>query len=239
RQQGLAGGGRRCKPLFLASLPPFVFGPAPAPPRCHAGPFRLLSFGRLLPYKGLDLLAEALVQLGPRADLQVRVVGSGPESETLRQLRMLPGVAVENRWVPEDEVGSLLAWADGLVLSHKEASQSGVAAAAVAAGRWVLATRVGGLVEQLQYETLAVFCDPNPLSLASALGSLLAAPPPSLQPSRDPHAAWRNVAESLIAQIESTLLPGSGGKPCRSMPSIITSRICQNRANSGSPLMRT
>ena len=32
-------------------------------------------------------------------------------------LRALPGVSVENRWVAEDEVGALLAWADALVLS--------------------------------------------------------------------------------------------------------------------------
>ena len=45
-----------------------------------AGTLRLLCFGRLLPYKGLDLLAEALARLGPCADLVVRVVGQGTDS---------------------------------------------------------------------------------------------------------------------------------------------------------------
>ena len=59
----------------------------------------------------------------------------------------------------EEEVAALLGWADGLVLSHREASQSGVAAAAIAARRWVIATRVGGLAEQLGRERMAVLCD--------------------------------------------------------------------------------
>lgn len=186
----------RDKPLLFGSHPPFVFGPQPQPPRAHGGKLRLLSFGRMRPYKGLDLLAEALTLLGPRADLAVRVVGQGPESEALRMLRALPAVTVENRWVPEAEVGGLLAWADALVLPYREASQSGVAAAAVAAGRWVIATRVGGLAEQLDGEALAVLCEPRAASIAGALRGLLdggAAPPVHA----DSRAAWRRLAETL------------------------------------------
>ena len=68
------------QPLLLASLPPFVFGPPPPPVRAHGGRLRLLSFGRLLPYKGLDLLADALATARDAAQDRVRVVGSGPES---------------------------------------------------------------------------------------------------------------------------------------------------------------
>ena len=83
------------------------------------------------------------------------MVGSGPESAELATLRAQPGVIVENRWVPDDEIGALFAWADVLVLPYKEASQSGIVPAAIAAGRMVVATRVGGLVEQLRNEGLA------------------------------------------------------------------------------------
>lgn len=202
REQGLTGR----KKLFVASLPPLVFGPPAPRPGSHGGKLRLLSFGRLLPYKGLDLLADALRLLGPSAGMEVRVVGSGPESDTLDRLRALPGVSVENRWVPEDEVGSLLAWADALVLSHREASQSGVAAAAVAARRWVVSTRVGGLTEQLLGEPLARFCEPDAASLAAALHGLIACPPVAGPGECDPHAAWRDVAETLVRQIEQELL---------------------------------
>jgi glycosyltransferase involved in cell wall biosynthesis len=213
REQGLAGTLGSKKPLFMASLPPFVFGPVPPAPRSHGGRLRLLSFGRLLSYKGLDLLADALRLLGPLPEIEVRVVGSGPESDTLQALRALPHVSVENRWVPEEEVGGLLAWSDALVLSHREASQSGVAAAAIAARRWVVATRVGGLEEQLQEEPLAVLCEPDAASLCHALQRLLETPPAIPPASGDPRFEWRAVAEKLLIEIDRALVFDGGPVP--------------------------
>jgi glycosyltransferase involved in cell wall biosynthesis len=149
------------------------------PVRAHGGPFRLLSFGRLLAYKGLDILAGALAQVLPDTPMVVRVVGQGPEGPELAALRRIPGVTVENRWVPETEIPDLLAWADGLVLSHREASQSGVAAAALAARRYLVATRVGGLAEQAAGDASAVLCDVDPDSLAQALRHMLTLPVPA------------------------------------------------------------
>jgi glycosyltransferase involved in cell wall biosynthesis len=184
-------------PLVRASLPPFRFGAAPPPPPLsHGGKLRVLTFGRLLPYKGLDLLAEALHRLGPR-DMEVRVVGQGPEGAALASLRTLPGVRVENRWVEESEIGGLIAWADLLVLPYREASQSGVAAAALAAGRFVLSTRVGGLVQQLGAEPLAVLCDADAMSIAAALDRFVAEPPPVVG-GADADAAWRGFARTVL-----------------------------------------
>jgi glycosyltransferase involved in cell wall biosynthesis len=198
--QGLAQG----KPMLSASLPPYMLPETAPPPRAHGGKLRLLSFGRLLPYKGLHILAEALSRLLPRDDVEVRVIGRGPESAPLDALRRLPGVSVENRWVPEEEVATLLAWADALVLSHTEASQSGVAAAAVAAGRWVVVTRVGGLPEQVEGARFAAVCEPNTESLTAALRSLLdkpadTGPAPVL-------AHWAQSVTTLAAELERTLV---------------------------------
>jgi len=196
-QQGLAQPGR----LVRLYHPPFAMGPPPPPPRAHGGPLRLLFFGRLLPYKGLGLFAAALGKIGPRDDIEVRVVGQGPESEALTTLRALSGVSVENRWVPEGEVPTLLGWADALVLSHTEASQSGVAAAAQATRRWIIATRVGGLVEQLQNEPLAVLCEPSPESLAAAMLSLLTNP---LHDSQvEALGSWQDMARMLVVQLRN------------------------------------
>jgi glycosyltransferase involved in cell wall biosynthesis len=201
REQGLVGH----RPLIMATHLPLVFGPPPPPPRSHGGRLRLLFFGRLLPYKGLDLLAEALLVLGPRGDMEMRVVGSGPDSEVLAKLRKLPGVRVENRWVAESEVGEILAWADALVLPYREASQSGVAAAAIAARRWVVATNVGGIAEQLGGEKLARLCEPNAASLANALRGLLESPPPPSTSPEDPRAAWRGIAADLVREMSVML----------------------------------
>ena len=201
RQQRAARG----KTLLTASLPPFVFGPRPALPLAHGGAMRLLCFGRLLPYKGMDLLEAALRDIGEVPPYEVRIVGQGPDSETLRALAALPGVRVENRWVPEDEVGSLIGWADAVLLPYREASQSGVAAIAIAAGRWVVATRVGGLAEQFRNEPLALLCEPQPGSIRSALTRLLISPPTLPDAETDPRDRWREMAEQLVRQISETL----------------------------------
>ncbi len=194
REQGLAPG----RKLILSAHLPFDFGPAP-PPRSHDG--------RLLPYKGLDLLADAMAALGPRDDLELRVVGQGPDSPVLARLQAMPGVTVENRWVPEDEVGAILAWSDALVLPYREASQSGVAAAALTARRFVVATDVGGIREQLAGVALARLVAPEPAALADALAKLASAPWPAPWPdSRGPQADPRQeIAAALVRDLTAAL----------------------------------
>jgi glycosyltransferase involved in cell wall biosynthesis len=186
--------------LIPFTHPPFAFDlPATARENDRR---HLLCFGRLLPYKGLDLLAEALA-LVP-GEIEVRVVGNGPETPALDALRACPGVSVENRWVPETEIGALLGWSDALILPYREASQSGVAAAAVAAGRPVIATRVGGLQEQLSTAPHAVLCEPNAASLAHAIGQWLETPC-HVAPQADAAGAWRDAATGLLAAIGTAL----------------------------------
>jgi glycosyltransferase involved in cell wall biosynthesis len=187
--------------LIVLPHPPFTFGDMP-PPRTHTGPLRLLFFGRLLAYKGLDLLADAVAQLRTNSAWELRVVGNGPEGPELARLRTLPGVAVENRWVPEDEIGKLIAWADVVLLPYRESSQSGVGPAAIGAGRLVIGTKVGGLIEQLQNEPLATLCEPDPASFSVAMRNLIDAPKSERTSHQsDPREAWRDMARQLLNHV--------------------------------------
>jgi glycosyltransferase involved in cell wall biosynthesis len=201
----------RTRKFLALSHPPFNFGPMPAP-RAHGGPLRVLSFGRLRAYKGLLLLADALSCVAPARD--VRVVGHGPESPALAALRALPGVRVENRWVPEPEISELLAWADVIVLSHVAASQSGVAAAALGAGRFIVATEVGGIGAQLRDMPGVILCPPEPASLAAALNCVADAAIPRRV---DAAAAWRAMAAALLEQVAKQG-QGSALDPLRASP---------------------
>jgi glycosyltransferase involved in cell wall biosynthesis len=192
---------------FVLRLPPLTFGPAAPGPRTHGGPLRLLFFGRLLPYKGLGLLKAAIDDLGCCGQWALRVIGSGPESTDLDALRATPGVTVENRWVPDGEIAALIAWADAIVLPYVEASQSGVAPSAIAAGRIVVATRVGGLAEQVRDYSLARLCDPQPESLAAVLRHLLDEDLTATATCiSDPSKEWRCFATDLVDRVITPIL---------------------------------
>ena len=72
----------------------------------------------------------------------------------------------------------------------------------LAAGRPVIATRVGGLVEQLGGRTGALLCDPTAEGVAGAVRDLLAAPPVVVPPD-DANAAWEAMAADLLAQLRT------------------------------------
>jgi glycosyltransferase involved in cell wall biosynthesis len=113
-------------------------------------PMRLFFLGRIMPYKGLGLFLDAVGLL--RADgvsVEVGVFGEGDLGPFRARLRD-SGAEVINRWLSPQEISEVLARCHAVVLSHTEASQSGVAAMALAAGAPVVATPVGGLVEQVQ-----------------------------------------------------------------------------------------
>ncbi|GBR71630.1 glycosyltransferase family 4 protein [Gluconobacter kanchanaburiensis] len=191
----MAGDPAPDRPVMAFAHPPFI-GASSTNPFAHDGPPRLLMFGRLLPYKGLDLLAQALPCLAH--PFECRVVGEGPDSPELRMLSAIRHVTVENRWVPEDELPGLVEWADIVVLPYREASQSGVGAMAIASGRHVVATRVGGLVEQFSADTQAVLCEPDPASIANALSTVLKAPP-AMRPRVDRRHEWEKLARAILA----------------------------------------
>lgn len=203
----------RMKDTVVASHPPFNYDVTPpnsARPR-EPGPLRLLMFGRLLPYKGFGMLAEAVAGFPSELSFECRIVGKGPDSEPLRALSAMPQVTVENRWVPEEEIGLLVEWADVIVLPYTEASQSGVGAIGLAAGRWIVATSVGGLTEQFRNQPQATLCDPDAASLREALIQVIEAQPmPVVPPSAENDTAWRAMAEQLLVDLAACGLPVSG-----------------------------
>jgi len=100
----------------------------------------------------------------------------------------------------------LLGWSDALILPYREASQSGVAAAAIAAGRPVIATNVGGLREQLSVSPQAVLCDPDADCLSQAILHWLDTPVQLTTPV-DSTAAWRQAVSEFLAAIATALPP--------------------------------
>ena len=113
-------------------------------------PRRLLFFGRIIAYKGLDLLLDAYGRLkADYPDLSLAIYGDGDISPYRAALDGLADVTVENRYIGEEELRGVLEEADLVVLPYREASQSGVLVLAEAAGLPVVGTPAGALVEQI------------------------------------------------------------------------------------------
>ena len=128
--------------------PIFRFG-AQAAAEPHE-PFRLLFFGRILPYKGVGMLLEAFAKLKAESiDVALTVVGRG-KIDAPAAFMAQPGLTIRTGWVAPNAIGGILAEADAVALPYLEASQSGVVAAAFGAGLPVVATPVGGLKEQVE-----------------------------------------------------------------------------------------
>lgn len=81
--------------------------------------------------------------------VEAGVFGEGALGQSAARLEAL-GAEVVNRWLTETEIGAFLPRYHALVLSHIEASQSGVVAIAFGAELPIIATPVGGLIEQVQ-----------------------------------------------------------------------------------------
>jgi glycosyltransferase involved in cell wall biosynthesis len=115
----------------------------------QSAPIRLLFMGRILPYKGLPLFLDMVDLLrGEGIAVEVGVFGEGALGANAARLEAM-GAEVVNRWLSEREIAATLARFHALVLPYTEASQSGVAAAALGAGLPIIATPVGGLVDQI------------------------------------------------------------------------------------------
>jgi len=170
---------RDIDPARLTRLyhPTFRFGQAATRNGPPSSSFRLLFFGRILPYKGVPMLIDAFSQLrAAGVGCTLRVVGRG-EIDCAPALVDQPGLSIETGWVDPGAIGSLLAEADAIVLPYLEASQSGVIAAAYGAGLPVVVTPVGGLVEQVaDSETGVVAKAATATELAAAIRRLVETP---------------------------------------------------------------
>jgi len=114
------------------------------------GGVRFLYFGRFRAYKGIELLLDAWPAVHAELpDAELSVVGQGDDHAWRHRARALPGVRVENRWVADAEVPAVFADCDAVVLPYAEASQSGVIPLAHDMGVRVVATKVGGIAEQV------------------------------------------------------------------------------------------
>jgi glycosyltransferase involved in cell wall biosynthesis len=149
-------------------------------PRADAradSPFRLLYFGVIRPFKGVEDLVAAFNMLDRDQASQFRlsVVGETWEGWTApdRAIARSPHADLierVDRYVSDEELADYVARADAIVLPYHRSSMSGPLHVALAAGLPVVVTAVGGLVEAVRDYAGAVLVPPkDPAALRDAL----------------------------------------------------------------------
>ncbi len=121
-----------------------------------------LFFGRITRYKGLEILLKAwpgVKEAVPNAELII--AGSGSLAPYRRALTQCAGVQIKNYWVDERETDLLFEQANLVVVPYTSASQSGIVLLAAEKGRAVIASRVGGLPEQIEEGRSGVLVEPG------------------------------------------------------------------------------
>ncbi|HEX6687301.1 MAG TPA: glycosyltransferase family 4 protein [Solirubrobacterales bacterium] len=155
---------------YLTRLP----GEKPLPSELEGaeGPV-ILFFGLLRPYKGIDTLLEAFRRIegaelwiagNPRMDL-----------EPLRaQADAAPGpVRFLPRFVEDAEIPAIMRRADVVVLPYRDAEHSGVLYAALAFGKPLVLSAVGGFPEVAAQGAARLVPPEDPQALAAALAELV------------------------------------------------------------------
>jgi glycosyltransferase involved in cell wall biosynthesis len=134
----------------------------------------LLFFGFVRPYKGLDILLQAMALLKGR-DVVLKVAGefwSGKDDyvRLVKDLDISDRVEIVDRYVTEDEMSGFFSWADLVVLPYKTTKTSGVIATSYGFGKPVLATDVGGFHEVVVDGCTGKLVQPNdPQAIADGI----------------------------------------------------------------------
>lgn len=111
---------------------------------------KLLYFGRIDYYKGLDILLSAFYELEQIQNaIQLEIWGSGDMQPYEEQVRKIKNLRIENRWVGEDEISTIFKDCDICILPYRDASQSGITGIAAHAAMPIVACPSPGLKEQL------------------------------------------------------------------------------------------
>lgn len=126
----------------------------------------LLFFGYIRPYKGLDVLLEALPRVLQHHDVTLVVVGESYEGTShylkrTQDLGVSNAVVLHTEYVPSDSVSMYFSACDVVVLPYRSATQSGIVQIAYQFGRPVIATDVGGLAEVVLHEDTGLIVPPE------------------------------------------------------------------------------
>jgi len=124
--------------------------------------FVFLFFGRISPYKGIDILLNAFTQIVQKyQEVKLIIAGSGEYWFDISEYQSHQNIEILNRYISNDELVSLIEDSKIVVCPYRDATQSGVVMSAYALNRPILATSTGGLPEMVIEEETGYLVEPG------------------------------------------------------------------------------
>lgn len=177
------------------------------------GEVMFLSIGFIQPHKGFDRAIRAFAELGPLSGrARLDIVGSVRVEEPhylahLDELRTLaaaaPGVHLHVGFAGDDEFDMWIVAADCVVLPYRYIWSSSVLERAALYERPVIASRVGGLQDQVRGNGMLVSSEEE---LLGAMGQFLAARGVSASAPAPPAAPWPASTTVTRSEIEREII---------------------------------
>lgn len=172
-------------------------------------------FGEIKPYKGLDVLVEALALLSPEVRGQVRLIVAGRPrmnmadiTSRIEHLGLQDTIELQPRRISEQEMADLFAAADCFVFPYREIDASGVYFLVKGLGKWIIASRVGVFGEEI----------------APGIDG-------SLVPSNDPQALARELQSAALQRpTRSAVAPGTSWADIGGLTRSLYQQVLHERA---------
>lgn len=133
-----------------------------------------LFYGFIVPYKGLDLLKEAIENLQNYETEYNLIIAGGGYDPTISFFESKKNCQVINRFLTNEEMMHLNEIASAIVMPYKSASQSGIILTSFMLGRPIIATKVGALAETIVDHYNGLLVEPNnPIFFSNAMRMLI------------------------------------------------------------------
>jgi glycosyltransferase involved in cell wall biosynthesis len=207
----LIGQGVAPERILVLAHPPLELAPAGAPPaKGPNDPVRILFFGAIKPYKGVDVLIEAGIRLmrevpGCRIDIVGRPFADmAPSRAAIRAAGLEDRFGLDLRYAPDEELARYLAAADIAVFPYREIDASGALALAVAQGLPIVASAIGVFKEPPVADHIRLVPPGDAPALAEALHELVREPEARARLARGSRrlqeglVSWRGFAERCL-----------------------------------------
>lgn len=129
----------------------------------------IIFFGRLLKYKGIDLLLDAIIEIQNKISINLTLAGDGKISIYQKKINKIKNIKILNKWLNDSEIIDLFDKNDLCILPYIEASQSGIVPVSFMTGTPIIATNTGGLSEQITNDHNGLLVEKNVNDLSKAI----------------------------------------------------------------------